>query len=84
MWDFRPSGVLDCAGFAEDLEPHVLGPVGRDGGDDEGLQAGVGEDEGAGHRGGGGGAGFAVEVARGGEVVEGGFQGEFVVRAGQC
>ncbi len=33
------------------------------------------------HAGGGGGGGFAVEVAGGGEVVEGGFKGEFVVCA---
>ena len=47
--------------------------MGRDGGDDEGLQADVGEEERAGHGRAGGEAGFAVEVARGGEVVEGGF-----------
>ena len=38
-------------------------------------------DEGAVHGEGGGGGGFAVEVAGGGEVVEGGFEGGLVVGA---
>lgn len=33
------------------------------------------------HREGGSGGGFAVEVASGGEVVEGGFEGDFVVNS---
>ena len=63
----------------EDFGPDVVGPVGGDGGDEEGLQFDVFVDEGGVHGEGGGGRGFAVEVAGGGEVVEGGFEGDFVV-----
>lgn len=78
----RPEGGLDGGGVVEDFLPDVVGPVGGDGGKEEGLQADVLVDEGVVHAGGGGGGGFAVEVAGGGEVVEGGFEGEFVVCAG--
>ena len=55
--------------------------MGGDGGEEEGLEGDIAGQERAVHAGGGGGGGFAVEVAGGGEVVEGGFEGEFVVCA---
>ncbi len=67
----RPEGGLDGGGVVEDFLPDVVGPVGGDGGEDEGLQADVVVDEGVVHAGASGRSGFAVEVARGGEVVEG-------------
>ena len=66
-------------GFAEDFGPDVVGPVGGDGADEQGLQGDVFVDEGGVHGEGGGGGGFAVEVAGGGEVVEAGFEGDFVL-----
>ena len=65
----------------QDFEPHVLGPVGRNGTDEEGLEFYVVKDQGTGKRGARGGAGFAIEVAGGLEVVQARFEGEFVVRA---
>lgn len=66
-------------GVFEDFGPDVVGPVGGDGGDEEGLQGDIFADEGRMHGEGGGSGGFAVEVAGDTEVVEGGLQGDFVV-----
>ena len=49
--------------MVEDFGPDVVGPVGGDGGEDEGLQGYVGFEERAVHGDGGGGGGFTVEVA---------------------
>lgn len=72
---------MDGAGFVEDFLVDVIGPVRSYGRDYEGLEFDVAEDEGAVHGEAGGGGGFAVEIAGGGEVVEGGFEGDFVVGA---
>jgi hypothetical protein len=55
--------------------------VGGDGGDEKGLEFDVTGDEGAGKWIAGGETGFSVEVAGGLEVVQGSFEGKFVVRA---
>lgn len=63
----------------------MFGPVWGDRREENGLQGGIFSEEGARHRCASGGARFAVEVSGGLEVVEGGFQGEFVIRAeGRC
>lgn len=69
--DFGPQRVLDRGVFVQNLKPHVLGPVGRDGGDEEGLQLDVAEDERSGHGRTAREACFTVEVSRGLEVVQG-------------
>ena len=69
--------------MVEDFGVDVVGPVGGDGSEDEGLEGYVGVEEGAVHGEGGGGGCFAVEIAGEGHVVEGGFEGGFVVEAGK-
>lgn len=46
--DVGPEGVLDSGwgGVFEDFGPDIVGPVGGDGGDEEGLQSDVFADEG--------------------------------------
>ena len=67
--------------MVQDFLPDVVGPVRGDRTDEKGLQFDVAVDEVFVHGDGGGGGGFAVEIAGGGEVVEGGFESDFVVRA---
>ena len=75
---------MDRIWAVEEFGPDVVSPVGGDGGEDQGLERYVSTEEGGVHRGGGGGGCFAVEVAGGSKVVEGGFEGHFVVEADVC
>ena len=76
-----PAGVLYGEGVVEDFLPDVVCPVGRDRRDDERLEGDIGCKEVAVHRDGGSSCGFAVKVAGGGEVVNCGFKGHFVICA---